>query len=153
MGGSVVISPVSAFRVFPIMGLSQQRRQGAGDGDSSTHSGKIPVQGGSVCGHSLPPQQSHHRFLRPGFKVGESREGDDSPHQHHASCLGLPLELRQASVLLNICTACRSVSACPGECNEDRGSEVGGDRGPACPASRGHRNPAPSCHGGKEGSS
>ena len=109
---------------------------------------------------AFPPslQQSHHCFLRPGFKVGESKDGDNSPHQHHTSCLELPLELRQAPTLLNICTARRRVSACPGralaECPMGnavgtQGSEGGGHRWPPCPASRSHHNLYPSCHGGK----
>lgn len=79
------------------MALSQQKGQGAGSGDSPTHSNKPPFREQCV-GTASALQQSHHHFLPPGFKIGKE---DASPGYHYTSCLGL-LEAQRAPAPLNI---------------------------------------------------
>lgn len=68
--------PVSALRTFPIVALCQQKGQGEGSGDSSTHSNKPPCREAVCVGTVSPLQQSHHHFLPPGFPTGKE---DASP--------------------------------------------------------------------------
>lgn len=112
MGWSVVISPVSAFGAFPIMGPSQQRGQGAGDGDAPTHSGKIPAQGGSLCRHSLPPPAIPPSLPLTWIQGRGERGGGRRPPSASHLVLGAAPGAPASSSIAEY--SCRTVSACPG---------------------------------------